>query len=188
MKKPTIPELVERKRELVEKHLSNYVETDTGCWEFQGGRSPDGYGNISIAKVYNTNRCDTYRAHRLSYYYYTLVDPASLLVRHDCDNPCCINPAHLRLGTPADNVRDCVERGRKPRGEKHWCSKLTEEDVIAMKNRLREGKETQAKIAKDFGVSPQTINHIHLGRYWKHIQLPSKTKELQKPQQLTLTL
>jgi hypothetical protein len=190
MKKPTIPELVEMKRELVEKHLSNYVETDTGCWEFQGGRSSDGYGNISIAKAYNTTRCDNYGAHRLSYYYHTLVDPASLLVRHDCDNPCCINPAHLRLGTHTDNARDCVERGRSVKGEKNGRSKLTNEDVLNIKKRLREGKESKAVIAKDFGVGREIIRLIYNRCNWSHIQLPSetRTKELQNPHQLTLTL
>lgn len=178
MKKPTIPELVEMKRELVEKHLSNYIETDTGCWEYQGYCARKGYGNIHIS---TGSRKSTYcyLLHRVSYYYHSNINPASLVVRHDCDNPCCINPTHLRLGTHKDNSRDAVERGRNAKGEKIWNSKLTNDCVINIKKRLREGGETQTKIARDFGVTRSAINNIHLGRGWNHIQLPSEpvTKE-----------
>jgi len=185
MKKPTIPEFVEMKRDLVEKYLSNYVETETGCWEYQGCFQSKGYGLINTSIGGNKY---SYTLHRLSYYYHKHTDPASLVVRHDCDNRCCINPAHLRLGTYADNNRDCMERGRTQRGEKHYLSKLTNECVINIKKRLREGNETQTTIAMDFGVSVPVINSIHMGTSWKHIQLPSetRTKELQNPHQLTL--
>ena len=187
MKKLTIPEFVEIKKKFVENHLSNYVETAAGCWEYQGSCTPEGYGKIRTSIGDGSRAKYGYRLHRISYYYHNHTDPASLVVRHDCDNPCCINPAHLRLGTVLDNNRDCMERGRIAKGEKVGTSKLTNECVINIKKRLREGKETQTKIAKDFGVRAQTINHIHVGRYWNHIQLPSKplTKE---PHQFTLTL
>ena len=185
MKKPTIPEFVEMKRELVEEHLSNYLENETGCWEYQGCCQSKGYGFINTS--IGSNKC-SYTLHRLSYYYHNNIDPCSLVVRHDCDNRVCINPAHLRLGTAADNNRDCMERGRTQKGEKHYLSKLTNECVINIKRRLHEGNETQAEIAKDFGVSPPTINSIRIGRNWKHVQLPSesRTKELHNLHQLPL--
>ena len=187
MKKPTIPELVEMKRALIEDRLNNYVETDTGCWEYQGYLRQAGYGTLTVGFNYKKF---VYSLHRVAYYYHTNNDPASLLVRHHCDNPRCINPKHLCLGTYADNNKDCVERGRNSKGEKHGRSKLTNDCVINIKNRLREGKETQAAIAKDFDVSRAVIGDIHTGKIWSHIQLPSETltKELQNPHQLTLTL
>jgi hypothetical protein len=188
MKKLTIPELVEMKRELVEKHLSNYVETDTGCWAYQGCCERYGYGILSISRGDGSKTTYSYKLHRVSYYYHNHTDPVSLVVRHACDNPRCINPTHLSLGTVADNIRDRVERGRTQKGEKHWCSKLTSECVVNIKKKLLEGKETQIAIAKDFGVRPQTIGSIHAGRSWSHVQLPSETltKELQNPHQLPL--
>jgi hypothetical protein len=190
MKKPTIPEFVEMRRGLVEDRLNNYVEAETGCWEYQGYCDCLGYGVLKISAGNGLRNTYNYRLHRLSYYYHKHTDPAALVVRHDCDNPCCINPAHLRLGTIRDNNNDCVERGRNAKGEKHWCSKLTTECVINIKKRLREGKETQVAIARDYGVVQSVISDIAVQRKWRHIQLPSETltKELQNPHQLTLTL
>jgi hypothetical protein len=188
MKKPTIPEFVEMKMELVGKHLSNYVETETGCWEYQGYCDPQGYGLINTTIGERSKKAYSYRTHRLSYYYHTRTDPTSLVVRHDCDNPCCINPAHLRSGTIKDNINDRIERGRSAKGEKNGRSKLTNECVINIKKKLRDGTETRALIARDFGISPVTIGDIHRGKSWGHAQLPSETltKELQNPHQLPL--
>lgn len=175
MKKPTIPEVVEGRREWVEKHLNNYVETAAGCWEFQGYRNRRGYGVMGFARGHGSNSSHSYRPHRVSYCYHKHTDPASLVVRHTCDNPCCINPAHLRLGTYADNSRDAMERGRNARGETHGRSKLTDEDVLKIKKRLLGKKETYVEIAKDFNVSPRAISYINTGSYWSHIQLPEET-------------
>lgn len=173
MKKPTIPEFVEMKRGLVEKHLSNYVETDTGCWESQGTRHGEGYRIVSISNgAQNGSYC--YLLHRVAYYYHNNIDPTSLVVRHGCDNRCCINPAHLSLGTCADNSRDAVERGRIPKGVDHKLSKLTNKCVVSIKERLHSG-EKHVQIAKDFSVSDRTINAINKGRTWRHIQLPEET-------------
>ena len=187
MKKPTIPEFVEMKKKFVEKHLSNYVETAAGCWEYQGFCTPKGYGTIRTTIGDGLKTMYGYRLHRISYYYHNHTDPASLVVRHDCDNPCCINPAHLRLGTVLDNNRDCMERERSAKGEKNGSSKLTNKCVINIKRRLREGKETLTEIAKDFGVHQPCISKIHSGKSWSHIQLPSETLT-KEPHQFTLTL
>jgi hypothetical protein len=87
-------EFVERK---------NWTVTDTGCWEYAGKRNDRGYG---IARER--------RAHRISYEHHHGPVPAGLFVRHSCDNPPCVNPEHLQVGTHADNMRDMVQRRR------HW--------------------------------------------------------------------
>jgi hypothetical protein len=184
MKKPTIPEFVEMKKKFVEKHLSNYVETAARCWEYQGYCDADGYGRLNTSCKGSSH---SHKLHRISYYYHTHTNPASLVVRHDCDNPCCINPAHLRLGTIRDNNNDRVERGRSAKGEKNGSSKLTNEDVLNIKKRLREGKESKAVIAKDFGVGREIIRLIYNRCNWSHIQLPSETLT-KEPHQFTLTL
>ena len=110
-------------------------------------------------------------AYRVAYRLWKGEIPEGLCVRHTCDNPMCVNPEHLVLGTHQDNMRDMAERGRqhvpKPnsRGEKHHNAKLTEEKVreILLSN------ETRNAIATRMGVSPSTVKAIRNGRLWKHV-------------------
>jgi hypothetical protein len=87
------------------------INQTTGCWEFQGGKNNLGYGMIRDDKKMRTT-------HRVSYEEHTQTKiPKHLVVMHSCDNPCCVNPAHLSLGTRQDNMRDMVNKGRaKPYG------------------------------------------------------------------------
>ncbi len=92
-------------------------------------------------------------------------------VLHRCDNPSCVNPEHLFLGTNADNVHDMDKKGRRvnaqPKGERHPRSKLKMQQVdsivVMLKRRI-----PQARIARDFGVCLATVNHIATGRLWSH--------------------
>ena len=78
----------------------------TGCWEFTGGKNNLGYGMIRDGKHMRT-------AHRVSYEEHTqTLIPATLVVMHSCDNPCCVNPAHLSLGTRTDNMKDMLSKNR----------------------------------------------------------------------------
>src|ERR1700761_8106656 len=91
------------------------------CWNWQASVSlgPEKYGRFKIKDV-------MFYAHRIAYYINYGVDPIELQVNHTCDNPSCVNPNHLYLGTVADNSRDMVERGRSAKGENHGVSKLTD--------------------------------------------------------------
>ena len=91
-----------------ERFWSKVAKTDDGCWLWTAGGTKAGYGlfHPSTVKVY---------AHRYSYVLANGPIPEGMVVRHDCDTPRCVNPAHLRLGTNADNVRDRVQRGRTTR-------------------------------------------------------------------------
>ncbi|MFC5992893.1 HNH endonuclease [Pseudonocardia hispaniensis] len=87
-------------------------------------------------------------------------------VLHSCDNPPCLDPAHIRWGLHIDNVREMHVRGRaRPSG-----TKLTVEDVRVIKRRLANG-EMQRNIAKDYGVTDGTINHIARGSSWKRVTI-----------------
>ena len=86
---------------------------------------------------------------------------------HHCDNPECVNPNHLFLGTDRDNAMDAIKKGRRSSmvGEKNYNCKLTEKDVLA----IREDNRFQKIIAKDYGVRQAEISSIKLKKRWKYL-------------------
>ncbi|HHQ8913236.1 TPA: HNH endonuclease [Bacillus cereus] len=95
--------------------------------------------------------------------------PDELMVRHKCDNPKCINPEHLELGTSQDNVDDMVNRGRQAKGETSGTSILSNSDVKQIKYMLSR-KYSCAEISRMYGVSRTCINSIKLNKTWRHIK------------------
>jgi len=133
------------------------------CWEWQGSINSRGYGTISV-------NSKTKRAHRVSWELTHGPIPEGLCVCHRCDNPICVNPSHLFLGTHTDNMRDMIQKGRDihdvgPRGEKNGQCKLTKQDVHTIRCFLR-AKYIQREIAEAYRVSRGTINAIATGRNW----------------------
>jgi len=134
------------------------------CWPWIGSKVTHGYGKFTI----NGNRIS---AHRFSYEYHIGPIPDGLVVRHRCDNPSCVNPHHLEIGTQADNMRDRDERGRRkpPKGSSHGCAKLTEPDVIEIRRLYADGELNQCEIAGIFNVNHRTVNHIVRRYSWRHL-------------------
>lgn len=124
------------------------------CWVWKGAAGA--YGSFSFKGT-------TYRSHRLSYELAHGPFPLALQVCHHCDNPPCVNPAHLFLGTAKDNSDDKVRKGRQQ-------SKLTREDVAAIRSACELAERTQGQIAADFGVSQSIVSLIALGRSWSHLR------------------
>ena len=143
---------------------------DTPCWEFQGARNPKyGHGVVTFQKR-------TEPTHRLVYEYVNGVDlPIDAVVRHRCDNGPCCNPDHLITGSRADNIGDCVEKGRHAYGAKARHAKLTDEQVAEMR-RLARGGMKQWQIAQQFGVSQQIAGKAICGDNWKHVEEPPLPK------------
>lgn len=147
------------------------IEKTPTCWNWKGGKIT-GKGKYPYGKIMIRN-VDTWKltaAHRVSYMLY-VGSPDGFLVCHKCDNPSCVNPAHLFLGTPKDNMKDRDLKGRAnpPCGERQWLHKLTSKKVSKIRQNHSSGT-TQAVLAKKYGVTPSTISRICSGKYWKHIQ------------------
>ena len=136
---------------------------DDECWEWQGAITTFGYGYLGIAR-----RQPAVRTHRVSYELNIGPIPDGMCVLHKCDNPPCVNPAHLFLGTRADNNADKMAKGRDydKQGEHNPRAKLTLQDVEAIK-KLRRCGMTQQAIADLFGVCQVNISSICLGKNWK---------------------
>lgn len=137
------------------------------CWLWAGAKLPTGYG-----RLYPEGRTGYY-AHRLSWEIANGREvPSGLHVMHACDNPQCVNPNHLSVGTRSDNMRDASVKGRlhgnSMPGELHPGSKLTDAQVAEIKRRLAAGASRLA-IAIECGVTKGAIKHIAAGRLWKHI-------------------
>jgi hypothetical protein len=92
--------------------------------------------------------------------------PPGLVVRHSCDNPGCVNPEHLSLGTDADNTADKVARKRHGYGEKNAPAKLTESQARAIKADRRKLRI----IAAEYGISGSTVSNIRHGQRWRHLE------------------
>lgn len=128
------------------------------CWLWTGCTNNQGYGRIRYNDI-------TLLAHRVSWQIRFGEIPTGLLVLHTCDNRICVNPQHLSLGTQKDNMLDANNKGRLISGEKHYNSKLTQEDVSAIKSML--SYRSCAEIGRMFGVSSRNISSIKLGQSWK---------------------
>lgn len=136
------------------------------CIEATGSLNAHGYGHVR-------HEGKVVRAHRLAYAHangLALNDIAGRIVRHTCDNPACINPAHLVLGTHTDNMRDMAERGRnrQPKGSRNAKAKLTEAEAAEIRRRAMTG-ESSATIADDFGINRSQVSRIKTGKTWGHV-------------------
>lgn len=148
----------------LERFEAKFTKSD-GCWEWNAYKSQDGYGSFGVAGRIQ-------KAHRVAYQLYVGEITEGLCVCHHCDNPSCVNPKHLFLGTNADNSHDRDNKGRGVHpdnsGEKHGMSKLVREQVVEIKVKISEGA-TQSDIAKEFGVARRTISDISNRRTWANL-------------------
>lgn len=159
--------------------LSKVSKKTSGCWEYTGGKNVWGYGQVSVdGKMMN--------AHRASYLVFCGSIPGGMIVCHACDNPACINPEHLWVGTHYDNYHDSKNKGRRDHidtspwlrreGEEHHKAKLTEEDVLRLRSRYRGRSHgaytvepTISSLAEEYDVSYSTIRKAIHGETWAHL-------------------
>lgn len=166
----------------VDCRFDTYKTVADGCWEWAGPLNTQGYGVLFLNHNYASGRRMVKSAHRYSYEKYVGPIPDSLCIMHTCDNPKCVNPEHLRVGTWGDNNRDRSTKGRSGtkvytdadkanyskifRGSGNANAKLT--DDLARQIKYAEGA-THKALAERFNVSASTVGHIRTGRAWKHV-------------------
>jgi hypothetical protein len=132
-----IPEniLTEQMRQRFESRFTK----GPGCWEWLGKGDKDGYGKFCVKRA-------TYRAHRISWILFNGGDPGDLCVLHRCDNPRCVRPDHLFLGTPGDNNADRDAKGRQCKGDRHWTRMYPEREDIGAPKGERNGMYTHPEV------------------------------------------
>lgn len=140
---------------------------EDGCWEWTAHRQNKGYGLFAMS----SRRKAPMLAHRVSYELELGPIPHGQSVLHRCDNPACVRPSHLFLGTIADNNADMRAKGRQghgaPRGQNAHNALFTNEQVLLMRKTYSPIEYAKAALA--FGTSPQNAHRILNRKSWRHI-------------------
>lgn len=147
------------------------LENTFACWLWTAARRPLGYGAFNVGHINGKKR--TLIASRVAYELATgEAIPPGLHVLHACDNPPCVNPGHLFLGTDADNIHDCMAKGRfRPQphyGNDNAAAKTTPAAVREMRSLYASGVKVR-ELVRLYGLSQPTINRIIARRNWKHV-------------------
>ena len=145
-------------RDPIERFEEKYIpEPNSGCWLWDAGYKSNGYGQFTLNGKEE-------RAHRAAYKLYVGEIDRDMQVLHHCDNPACVNPNHLFLGTVRDNMDDKVAKRRQGKELTHPCCTVTEDKIRAIKNELAVGRLMQKEIAKQFDVSDAMVSDIKHGK------------------------
>lgn len=139
------------------------VNKTDDCWVWTAGRTPKGYG------AFYPHRRHQVAAHRWAYEHFVGPIPDGMYVLHSCDNPPCVNPDHLSVGTQRDNIQQCIERGRLTRANQKGAAnpraRLTDDDVRA----IRDDPRTATAIASDYDMGLTAISRIKRRQSWAHV-------------------
>jgi hypothetical protein len=159
-----------RARGTTEERFWRFVEKSDGCWIWTGKSvNQKGYGQLGGI---GGRGGGAILAHRLSYQIHKGEIPEGMVVMHSCDNPSCVNPDHLSVGTQSQNILEAIAKGRKvlpklPRfsGADHPNAKFTEQDI----RDIRAKPMDDTGLAKKYGVAASTIRRIRIGQSWSHV-------------------
>lgn len=167
-------EWLERAREQEKRFRSKILKHGNGCHLWQCGKDKDGYGKFAITgrgpRKNNPVPVQKHvRSHKLIWELEFGPVSNGLVVRHTCDNPSCCNIEHLVIGTQSDNRRDCVTRGREPRGEQKSISKINNDKVLQIRKLSATGMNCCA-VARATGVTRSIARSVLNGTTWRHVK------------------
>ena len=153
-----------------EERFWRRVKKTDACWLWQGSIHRGGYG---LMRVSGGKKARNVSAHRFSYELHKEKIPEGLIVMHSCDNPRCVNPDHLSVGTHKDNTQDMIAKGRGAnnplpfsRGEHNGRALLTEDKV----RYIRASKASNAALARELGVTDVCIHKVKKRQTWSHVE------------------
>lgn len=152
------PRIVEAE-EIIDDFMALVEQHEEGCWLWLGKTYGRGYGRFNVP-----GKLSLRPAHWVSHEMFN-GPRKGLHVMHTCDNPACVNPNHLTLGTHQDNMRDKTEKGRVPHGENHPQATITDAQALEIFN----DKRHPPVIANEYGINKATVYNIQAKRSWKHI-------------------
>lgn len=150
-----------RHRWTLQQRLEYYTDRSGGpdaCWKWMASCTKERYGKIFFERRLHL-------AHRKWWEVTNGPIPHGMYLCHKCDNPICVNPGHMFVGTPRDNAQDMIRKLRGPQGERQGAAKLTSADI----ERIRTDSRPQSAIAADYGVSQSNISCIKRRQTWTHI-------------------
>lgn len=145
----------------IEERFWEKVAKGEGCWEWQGRRTKPGYGRFWPQGL----KGPAVQAHRIAWELVNGPIPAGLYVCHSCDNPPCVRPDHLWLGTNRENQLDAVAKGRGNAGERNNKARISTADAEA----IRASTEATGALAIRYGISPGHVWRIRRGERWAHV-------------------
>lgn len=164
-RKPILPYFEGKLGDLREMRFWSHVDMrgPDECWDWQACRQQDGYGRFKAGDT-------TYHSNRVAWTLKHRSDPGELVVRHACDRPQCCNPAHLVLGTVADNTADKMARGRwrggDHRGVRNPRARLTPDQVREVVEAFKRG-ESNTAIAARLPIGHSLVSRIRVGLSWR---------------------
>jgi hypothetical protein len=150
------PRKLSRPDASLDERLRNigWTVTESGCWEWNGAKDSYGYGQMSV------NRGRPWKAYRIAYEAWVKVPAENVDICHTCDNPPCMNPAHLFEGSRAVNIADMVSKKRSANGERKRDHKLKDFQVDEIRSTYASGEWTHKMLAARYGVSASHISNI----------------------------
>lgn len=152
------------KSDIARFHKKYEIDNETGCWNWTAGLFKSGYSQFYFPPIQ--------RGHQFSYLVYNGNEiKNNEVICHKCDNPKCVNPDHLFLGTAYDNMHDMIQKGRKKVGLDSGKSILTEFDVINIRKKFNSGNFTVMELSRIYKVSWTNIKKIVSNNTWKHIEV-----------------
>jgi len=149
-------------------HSKYEKNTRNGCWEWFAAKDVHGYGRIgTVDKKIEVASRFSWRIHHGDI-------PSKMCVCHKCDNPCCVNPEHLFLGTYQDNALDSKRKGRSSKppvheGASHHRAKLNERQVLEIRSLYRTKRYSQRALGRKFGMHQTVVGKIIRGDLWKEV-------------------